>query len=111
MTTNPTQLFQQIDAYVRESHALLEQGMVLELEGLDEHVRGLCEGVMQLSQEERLRHGDDLQRLFHALNALGKELERHRDATAAEMRGTTHHRKASHAYRMVEASDHKPEQD
>lgn len=104
MSKSPSaeKLFNDLDALIRESNALLERGALLELAGLDEQVRTLCEAVMQLSNEERKRYADRFQRLLDELKKLGEALVAHRDILAGEIRGLSEHRKASVAYRSAE---------
>lgn len=99
------ELFVNISQFVEESHALLKQGAILEMEGLDECVRVLCEEVIKLSQEERVRYAVDLQKLFLDLKALGETLQEKRDAIAAEISNLSQFRKASVAYRSGDTAD------
>ncbi len=112
MTTfNPDELFNGIAQFVSDSQALLLEGGMMEIAGLDDRVRELCEAVLELSQEERVRYADRLQQLLGDLNALGEALVVQRDAVSNELQGLSHHRKANTAYRIVEASDgHKGEE-
>lgn len=98
-------LFDDISRFVSESHALLKQGAVMELSGLDERVQHLCKAVAGLSPEESVRYADDLDRLRAELTQLGEALASHRDALAGDMRGLSEHRRANSAYRTAEASD------
>ena len=98
-------LFSGISQFVSESHALLKQGAIMELAGLDERVQQLCMEVVKLSEEERVRCAGDLDRLHAELTELGAALASHRDALAGDMRGLSEHRKANSAYRTAEASD------
>lgn len=98
-------LFQDISRFVADSHTMLSQGAIMELKGLDEQVARLCKEMLLLSQDERLRYAEDLQRLLNELNGLGEALTKHRDSMAADIRNLSQHRKASTAYRTVEAAD------
>lgn len=106
--TKPEQaraLFDDISRFVSDSHALLAQGAIMELKGLDEQVARLCKEMLLLSQDERVRYAEDLQRLLNELNGLGEALTAHRDAMAVEIRNLSQHRKASTAYRTAEVVD------
>ena len=104
-------LFDKIAAFIAESRELLEAGKMLELAGLDDHVHSLCEAVLQLSQDERLQYAGRLQHLLGELKTLGESMVEKRDAMAEEIRHMSHHKKASTAYRIVEASDAYKEED
>jgi len=99
-SSGPTNLlFSNIEQFISDSHSLLAQGAVMELVGLDDRVAELCEAVMQLSQDERIEHAGQLQKLFGDLTLLGNALAEHRDNVAGEIRGLSQHKKASNAYR------------
>ena len=98
-------LFKEIEGFVAESRSLLQQGALMELAGLDDHVRSLCEEVLALSQEERLRYAGELQTLFDALKGLGEDMAAQRDAMAGDIRNLSTHRKASVAYRVADPAD------
>jgi hypothetical protein len=98
-------LFADIAQFVSDSQSLLEQGAILELAGLDENVRMLCEQVLELSQDERIQYADHLQTLMADLQKLGEMLVAHRDSMGDDIRGLPQHRKASTAYRTADATD------
>lgn len=98
-------LFDDIAQFIAESHALLDAGAMMELSGLDEQVRTLCDAVLTLSQDERVIYADRLQQLLGDLKALGDALVESRDKIAEELRGVADHKKANKAYRIVDASD------
>jgi len=99
-------LFDGIAQFVADSRMLLEQNRLLELRGLDDQVKLLCEAVLVLSQDERMRHAEQLQQLLADLQALGESLVARRDKLAEEMSQIANHKKANMAYRVVEASGH-----
>lgn len=107
MSSQPQKLFDDISAFVAESRQLLSRNQLLELDGLDHNVRQLCEMVLKLSQEERLRHAEQLQRLLKELSSLGEALVERRDALSAELLATADHRKANVAYRTSDNMDKK----
>jgi len=98
-------LFDDIAQFIAESRDILESGAIMELNGLDEQVRSLCDAVLQLSQNERITYADRLQQLLGDLKALGDAMVTQRDELAEEMRGVPQHKKAHKAYRIVDASD------
>jgi len=102
---NPEKLFNDITQFVAESRTLLQEGAVMELAGLEKHVLILCEDVLLLSQDERLHYADRLQQLLAELTSLGEELAAQRDQVAEKMRNLPEHKKATTAYRVVDASD------
>ncbi len=105
------QLFDEIGQFVKESHALLESGAIMELTGLDERVRTLCDQVLQLTQEERLMYADRLQELLEKLNGLGQALVSERDKLGEEASQLTQHKKAHVAYRTADARDNYGDKD
>lgn len=103
-------LFDEIEHFIAESHALLEQGAIMEMAGLDSQVKVLCDQVLALSQDDRVRHAKRLQKLLGDLTVLGNSMVAHRDAMAEEIRNLADHQKANVAYRVVEIGD-KPKKD
>ncbi len=98
-------LFNDISKFISDSRELLKRGAVMELSGLDDNVKELCEEVMRLSQDDRLQHADRLQELFAELKLLGEELSSQRDSLADDIRGASDHKKATAAYRSAPAGD------
>jgi hypothetical protein len=98
-------LFENIEQFVAESHSLLEKGAIMELAGLDEHVRSLCDQVLSMSQDDRILYADKLQKLLGDLKNLGEALAQQRDAVASEIRNMSKHQKANVAYKVADASD------
>ena len=95
---DPEKLFEEISQYVNESRALLQEGAMRELAGLEDRVLMLCEEVVQLSQDDRLRYSERLQQLMADLSALGEEIAVQRDAVAEELHNLPQHKKAHAAY-------------
>ena len=104
-THSPDALFDEIDYFITESNTLLDAGSYVELAGLDDNVRNLCEALISLSQEERIAHADRLQKLLWSLNDLEKAMMQRRDDLASQIRGLNNHQKANVAYRTAESSD------
>ena len=102
---NPEELFDEITRFIESSHTLLKEGAFVQLAGLDDHVRTLCESLIMLSQEERIQHAERLQQLLWGLNDLEESMMQYRDAMAQEIRGLSAHQKANVAYRTVESID------
>jgi len=105
MPNKTRELFDGISRFVQDSHDLLKRGAIMELKGLDDQVAALCKEVLLLSQDERVRYADDLQRLLGELNGLGEALTLHRDTMANEILNLSQHRKASVAYRTTDHTD------
>jgi hypothetical protein len=102
---DPEVLFEGISSFIKESHDLVNRGAVMELAGLDENVRRLCEQVLNMTQDDRIRYADKLQQLLGELRQLGEILVQQRDAVSSEFSGATQHRKASVAYNTADATD------
>jgi len=98
-------LFSDISKFISDSRDLLKRGAIMELSGLDENVKNLCEEIMRLSQDDRLQHADRLQELFAELKSLGEELASQRDSLSDDIRGASDHKKATAAYRSAPASN------
>ncbi len=111
MTTETEKLFSDIHKFVSVGRTLMREGKIMELNGLDDQVKILCETVLQLTQEERIIYADWLQELLGDLKTLGDELVVQRDLVADEIRGMPSHQKANVAYRKVDASDGYHERD
>ena len=99
------QLFDQVESFINESSELLEADKLIELGGLDHQVMSLCETILHLSQEERLKYNQRLQQLLGDLQKLGENLVKRRDIVAEEIRGLGQHKKATTAYRVTESID------
>jgi hypothetical protein len=102
---NPEALFDEISRYIDNSKVMLAAGEFVKLAGLEDHVRMLCEALITLSQEERLKHADRLQQLLWSLSELEETMMHYRDAMADEIRGLNTHQKANVAYRTTESID------
>ena len=98
-------LFSEISQFIAESRSLLDSGALMEMHGLDEQVRVLCEAVLQLSQEERVAASVPMQKLLTDLKKLGEDMVISRDKLADEVRQLSSQKKAAHAYKIVDASD------
>lgn len=100
-------LFEEISAYIAQSHVLLKDGALLELNGLDGRIQKLCEAVLTLSQDERVQYSDKLQMLFKELHQLGADMAQIRDVIADDLRNISDHRKANVAYKVADNVDAK----
>lgn len=107
----PDALFAEVQSFIEESRALLRKGAMMELAGLDDQVKKLCVSATRLSQEERRAYADRLQALLDELTALGDEMVKSRDAVGEKLRNIDTHKKAHKAYRVVEASVGKKEEE
>ncbi len=106
------QLLEDISLFIGDARAVLKEGVMMDLAGMDKRVLALCEQALLLPAEVRLRHADKLQELLNELTSLGKDLEAQRDALANNIRDIAQYKKAHTAYRVTEASDKtdKPEE-
>ena len=110
MTMETDKLFDEIAIFVREGRALLKDGVMMDMAGLDKRVMVLCDQALMLPQEVRAQYSGKLQELLDELTQLGKDLEKKRDALARDIRGVSQHKKAHAAYTTAEASDKNPEE-
>ena len=97
------ELFENIAQFVADSKVLIDKGAMVELAGMDKQVQILCERVLELSGEDRIKYADSLQGLMNELNILGKDLTQKREALANEIRYLSSHKKASVAYKTADA--------
>lgn len=97
----PETLFDDVEDFIQEGRRMLQEGALMELGGLEERVRTLCESVMQMSQEQRAQYADRMSALLADLTTFGNQLVAQRDAISAEMRQVSQHKKAHVAYRTV----------
>lgn len=102
---SPEKLFEDVAAFISESRAQLQKGVLLEMKNLDGEVKSLCEAILQLTPEQGKQYESKLQELFSSLTELGNELQQQRDAVAEEIRGLASHRKAHVAYSAADATD------
>ena len=109
MKREPEALFNDITQFIDNSHEALKEGAIMRLQGLDDQIRSLCEEVMQLSEAERMQYADRLKALLDELQQLGDTMTELRDKLAGDIRSLSSHQKANIAYRIVETSDKKKE--
>lgn len=100
-------LFDDISGFIRESRALLKDGVMMDMKGLDKRVMALCEQALMLPPDVRAEYAGKLQQLMDELTILSRDLEARRDSLAGEIRGISEHKKAHAAYSTVEVSDKK----
>lgn len=105
MRKSPETLFTEIEQFIQESRTMLESGALLEMNGLDDQVRSLCETVLQLSQEERIAASERMQHLLKELKALGEAMVEGRDRLADDIRQLGNQKKAAHAYKIADSRD------
>lgn len=96
-------LFENVTKFVQDSKNLIAKGAMVEMAGLDKQVQILCEQILQLSQDDRLKYADLLQDLLTQLRVLGEDLVTQREALAHEIRYLSSHKKASVAYKTADA--------
>lgn len=102
---DPEALFNDIAGFIAESRALLKQGAMMELAGLDGRIQILCDEVMRLSGDDRRLYGERLSELLADLTALGEEMAQERQSMANEIRHLAQMKKASVAYRTGDSRD------
>jgi hypothetical protein len=95
---NPETLINEIQSYVHDARALCEQGEYVALEGLDDRVNALCEGIATLDVKQAQQHAAALDMLMHNIVALQAMMEEKRAALGEEIQETTRHQQAAKAY-------------
>lgn len=107
MTQATDKLFDEISRFVSDSRELLDKGAVMELAGLDDHIKSLCEQVLQLKEPDRAAYAKKLEQLFAELTDLGDRLVKARDSVNDQLQQVTTHKKAMDAYRTADSRDKK----
>lgn len=102
---SPDALLDQVSRFVADTHVLLEQGALIEMNQFDQQVRQLCDAVLALSQDDRVLYADRLQALLAELKNLGDAMIAQKDMLAREIQQLSQHRKASVAYRTTDMSN------
>ncbi len=106
MTAKSTEaLFDEIEQFISDSRTLLDAGAMMEMQGLEDQVRSLCETVLSLSQQERLAASVRMQKLLNELKTLGEDMVATRDQLADQIRSLSSQKKAAKAYKVADASD------
>lgn len=104
-TLSPEELFDRINTFIEESRAMIREGAMMDVEGLDRKVKELCDMVLTLSQQERLQYADKLQTLLGDMGQLGEEMSQLRDRMGDEIRSLSKAKKAAVAYNVADSRD------
>jgi hypothetical protein len=104
-TLPPEALLTKISGFVSESRELLKSDSMMDMQGLEARVQDLCQLVLSLSQDDRVKYADKLQVLLGDIGKLGEEMASLRDAMADEIRSLSKHKKATVAYKVADATD------
>jgi hypothetical protein len=99
------EMLSKIEQFVTESREMVKNGALLEVAGLENRIDEFCTLLLSLSQEERVAYANKLQVLLADIGKLGEEMTVLRDSMSDEIRSLTSVKKASVAYRIVDASD------
>lgn len=100
-------LLKGLSDYISQAKGILEKGDFLELEGLDDQVKTLCDSVLSLKVEESLSFADELDGTMKELDELQKMFVESRDKLAGDMQDLGKHKKASVAYKQSETAPHR----
>jgi hypothetical protein len=101
---DPDALFENISRFIDESNALIARGEFVQLAGLDEQVRLFCEQALQLTDAERAKYAEKLEKLLIALQHLGMALVESRNTVGEKIGEVPLHKKATIAYQKIEAT-------
>ena len=96
-----------LNDYIAQAKEILERGDYLELEGLDDQVKALCDSVMSLQVEESLSFADELDATMKELDGLQALFMESRDQLADDMQGVGKHKQAAMAYKQSETAPHR----
>lgn len=98
-------LFSDISQYIADCRALLDSGNVVELSGLDDKIRILCEQTMELTPQDKDVYAERLGVLAVELEALSSALHEQKQMVEREIDQVAGSRKASIAYKVADAVD------
>lgn len=107
MTDNatPKELLEQIRSFIAVSKEHVAAGGEVELSGLDDKVKELCEAVLDMSKSEADTYTDALQELSGELNTLKADMERVQKEVREQLDGLNLRQKAAKAYKTTEVAD------
>jgi hypothetical protein len=101
---DPELLLGQLRQFVGRCRSLLEDGTEVELTGLDDQVRLLCEHIRGMEHEDAQQLRPKMQSLVEELDLLSTALLKQKAAVSAELAELSRQRNANAAYQRVESS-------
>jgi hypothetical protein len=93
---------------VQAARALLNQGSLIDLSGLEVFVKDLCGSVEELPADQGGAIKSDLIKLIDDLNGLADVITAERDSVASEMKTLSDSKRAASAYGTGADSSSKP---
>lgn len=100
-------LLASLNEYIADAKDIVERGEYMELAGLDERVKTLCDSVMSLKVEESMSFADELDATMKELDSLQKMFVQSRDKLASDMQDVGKHKQAAVAYKQSETAPHR----
>lgn len=108
MTDNPEQLQNEINRFLADAREKTGQGDMVDLQGLEEKIRRLCEVILTLQPGEARPYRETLSEIAGELEALRGELEAQQGEVRSQLEGLNLRHKAAKAYKSSEGMQPKP---
>lgn len=103
-TQTPRELLEGIMAFIATTREHVEQGGEVDLDGLDEKVRELCEAVLDMPKPEADSYADELHRMGEELTLLKADMEKAQKEVREQVDALNLRHKAAKAYKITEAT-------
>ena len=104
---NPQELLEQIHSFIAVTREHMATGGDVELEGLDDKVRELCEAILDMPKPEADHYTNALQELATDLTELRSSMEKAQTEVREQIEGLNLRHKAAKAYKTAEADTYK----
>lgn len=104
MPRHPDQLFEDIAQFIDKSHQALDEGALMELAGMDDEVKALCEEITKISVDQRAQYESKLRKLFDDLQVLGDRMVAMRAEIVKDIQDIPARQKAHIAYRAAKVA-------
>ena len=104
ITQDPHMLLGQIRHFATRCRTMLEDGIDVDLHGMDDQVQILCAKVKEMPSEEALKMRPKMDSLIQELDDLAEALETQKARIKAQLNDLVRQQKAHVAYQKVESS-------
>lgn len=100
----PRELLDGILAFIATTREHVEEGGEVDLDGLDEKVRELCEAVLDMPKPEADTYAEELQTMAEDLTLLKASMEKAQKEVRQQVEALNLRHKAAKAYKTSEAT-------
>lgn len=104
ISQDPHLLLGQIRHFANRCRSLLDDGIDVDLHGMDDQVQVLCAKVKDMPNEEALKMRPKMDSLIQELDDLAEALENQKARVKAQLNDLVRQQKAHIAYQKVESS-------